>query len=130
MSIGLKELINKYNRGSNFFRTILCRPEFNQFRLEKQFFVFDNSKEFILLLEDILKMKDYKCKNRRRPAILVLLLILLFNTQIAFCHQYEPAIIYSPSGEPQTMIKGKIIYDNYGVPKSHIQTKRGMHSVR
>ena len=59
-----------------------------------------------------------------------LALILLFNTQIVLAQHYEPVIIYSPSGEPQTILKGKIIYDNYGVPKSHIQTKRGMHSVR
>jgi len=50
----------------------------------------------------------------------ILLLILLFNTQIAWCQHYEPVIIYSPSGEPQTILEGKIIYDNYGVPKSHI----------
>ena len=126
--IGLDELIKKYNRGTNFFRTILCRPEFNKFRLEKQFFVFDNSKEFILVLENILKMKDYKSKNRRRPSIYIILLILLFNTQIALCQHYEPIIIYNQSGEPQTILKGKIIYDNYGVPKFNTKTKRSMYS--
>ena len=128
MYIGLNDLKNRYNRSDNFFRTILCRPEFNKFRLKKQFFTFKDSKEFILTLEEILKMKDYKTKNRWRPAILFL--ILFFNIQIAWCQHYEPVIIYSPTGELQTMIKGKIIYDNYGVPKSHIQTKGSMSSVR
>jgi len=50
----------------------------------------------------------------------LLLLVLVFNTQIAWCHQYEPVIIYNPLGEPHTILKGKIIYDNYGLPKTHI----------
>lgn len=60
----------------------------------------------------------------------VLVLILLFNTQIAFCQHYEPVIIYNPSGEPQTILKGKTIYDNYGVPKSYIQAKTSVSSIR
>ena len=59
-----------------------------------------------------------------------LALILLFNTQIVLAQHYEPVIIYSPSGEPQTILKGKINYDNYGVPKSHLQTKTSMPSIR
>lgn len=127
-TINLEGLINKYNRGSNFFRTILCRPEFNKFRLEKQFFVFNNSNEFIDILERILMMRDYKSKNRHNPSIYILLLFFIFNTQLAWCQRYEPIIIYSPLGEPQTVLKGKIYYDNYGVPKFNTQAKRSMHS--
>ena len=60
----------------------------------------------------------------------ILMLILLLNAQIALCQHYEPVITYSPSGEPQSMLKGYIKYDNYGIPKSYIQTKRSVSSVR
>ena len=59
----------------------------------------------------------------------ILILILLLNTQIALCRQYEPIIIYSQSGEPETILKGRIIYDNYGVPKFNTQTKGSMFSI-
>ena len=119
--ITLKELQQKYNKGSNYFRTLLCRPEFNQFRLEKHFFVFDNSDNFHKMLKFIINLKSKKY---------IILFALLFNAQIAWCQQYEPVIIYSPSGEPQTILKGKIIYDNYGVPKFNTTAKRSMSSIR
>lgn len=58
--IGLKQLSKKYGYSEGHLRVLLCRPEFNQFRLERKFFTFNNSKEFIKLLENILMIKDNK----------------------------------------------------------------------
>lgn len=108
MSIGLKELQEKYNKGSNYFRTLLCRPEFNQFRLPtSSFFVFDDSDNFHKMLKYIINLKTKKY---------ILLLLLLFNTQIALCQHYEPVIIYNQFGEPQSMIKTKIIKNIKYIP--------------
>ena len=112
--ITLKEISKKYGFSEGHFRTLLCRPEFNQFRIDK-FFIFDNSGNFHKMLKYIIKL---------------VLFALLLNIQPAWCQHYEPVIIYSPSGEPQTMLKGKIIYDNYGIPKSYIPTKGSVRSVR
>jgi len=111
MSIGLKEISKKYGFSEGHFRTLLCRPEFNQFRLPtSSFFVFDDSSNFHKMLKHIINLKTKKY---------IILLFLLLNTQIAFCQHYEPVIIYNTLGEPQTILKGKIIYDNFGLPKKY-----------
>lgn len=121
--INIKELCKKYKYSEITFRTLLCRPEFNQFRLPScSHFTFDNSDNFHKVLKFVLNLK--------RKKRYVILLFLLCNMQVALCQRYEPVIIYSPTGEPQTVLKGHIKYDNYGVPKSHIQTKRGMRGIR
>ena len=124
--ITLKELSKKYNFSEGHFRTLLCRPEFNQFR-GNNFYTMDDSYNFHKMLQHILNIKKNGHSDWRMK---VVILILLFNTQIAFCHHYEPVIIYSPTGEPQTVLKGKIIYDNYGIPKFNTQTKGSMSSIR
>jgi len=110
MSIGLKELQEKYNKGSNYFRTLLCRPEFNQFRIDnnQKFFVMDDSNNFHKMLKHVIGIKSKKY---------IILLFLLFSANTAFCQHYEPVIIYNQYGEPQSMLKAKIIYNNYGLPK-------------
>lgn len=122
--ITINELCKKYNKSSNYFRILLCRPEFNQFRVDqndRKFYVFKDCENFHKMLKFIMNLKTKKY---------IIIFALLLNIQIAWGQHYEPIIIYSPSGEPQTIIKGKIIYDNYGVPKSYIQTKTSMSSVR
>ena len=108
--IGLEKIIEKYGYTQGYFRTLLCRPEFNQFRLPtNSFFVFDDSDNFHKMLKFIINLKTKKY---------IILLFLLLNTQIAFCQRYEPVIIYNQYGEPQSMIKSKIIknikYTSYG----------------
>lgn len=121
--ITLKEICKKYGYSTTHFRTLLCRPEFNQFRIpSNKYFIFDDSDNFHKMLKFALNLRKYKKY--------IIIFTLLLNTQIAFCQRYEPVIIYSPSGEPQAILKGHIIYDNYGVPKSYIQTKGSMPSLR
>lgn len=113
--ITLKELSKKYGFSEGYFRTLLCRPEFNQFRIDK-FFIFDNSGNFHKMLKYIIKIKKNGHSDWR---IKLVLFALLLNIQPAWCQHYEPVIIYSPTGEPQTMIKGHIIYSPHGQPKKY-----------
>lgn len=109
--IGLKQLSKKYGYSEGHLRVLLCRPEFNQFRIPTNcYYTFEDSKNFHKVLKFIIKLKtrDY-----------IILLALLFNTQIAWCQHYEPVMIYNQYGEPQVIIRGKITYNNYGLPKKY-----------
>ena len=65
--IGLKELQQKYNKGNNYFRTILCRPEFNQFRVDqndRKFYVFNDCENFHKMFKFYLQnTKKYRPKG-------------------------------------------------------------------
>ena len=55
--IGLKEIIEQYGMGTNFWRTNLCRPEFNKF-LYKGKNSFYNLPEFHIEIKKILIKKS------------------------------------------------------------------------
>ena len=62
--IGLKDLSKKYSRTLGYFRTILCRPEFNKFVAptpfgqQRSMFWFYNSDEFKKSLNNIIYLKN------------------------------------------------------------------------
>jgi hypothetical protein len=116
--ITLNKLIEKYGYGENYFRTLLCRPEFNQFRAKKNFYIMDGSDNFYKVLEHIIKLKKVSNKNWRTNYAILFMFVLL-NIQPVWCQRYEPVIIYDPYGVPQGMIKTKIIknikYSIYGL---------------
>jgi hypothetical protein len=114
--ITLKELSKKYGFSEGHFRTLLCRPEFNQFR-GNNFYIMDDSYNFHKMLQYILKIKKNGHSDWR---LKVALLIFLFNIQTAWCQHYEPVIIYNQYGEPQSMIKRHIIYSPHGQPKKYV----------
>ena len=119
--IGLKELCKKYGYGDVHFRTLLCRPEFNQFRVPaSSHYVFDDSKNFHKMLAHIIKIKETANMHWTKRTILLLFMVL--NIQVAWCQQYQPIIIYNQFGEPQSILKGKINYDN----RTNLPTKRSM----
>lgn len=121
--ITLKELCKKYKKSVTYFRTILCRPEFNQFRVGKKY-LFNDDPNLHSMIKFTIKKSELKYKRS------IILLFFMLNIQAAYCQRYEPVIIYNQNGKPQTMLKGYIKYDNYGVPKFNLQTKRSMHSLR
>lgn len=62
--VGLKELSIKHKKALGYFRTILCRPEFNKFVAptplgqQRSMFWFYNSDEFKKSLNHIISLKD------------------------------------------------------------------------
>lgn len=117
--IKLKELSQQYGYAEGHLRVLLCRSEFNQFRLPcRGYFNFDNSDNFHKMLKFIIKLKQKSNKNWHNN-IVILFMFLLLNCNAAWCQRYEHIIIYSPSGEPQNILRGKIIYNNFGIPKKY-----------
>ena len=60
-TINLKEISKRYDKSETYFKIILCRPEFNQFRTDI-FFVFDDSVNFHKMLKHIINLKTKKYK--------------------------------------------------------------------
>ena len=110
--ITLNDLCKKYNKSTTYFRTILCRPEFNQFRAEKKY-LFNDDPNLHSMIRFTIRRSELKYKR------CIILFFFMLNIQTAYCQHYEPVIIYNQYGEPQTMLRGKIIYNNFGLPKKY-----------
>lgn len=62
--IGIKELAQKHNKTTGYFRTILCRPEFNKFNAptpvgrQRSMFWYHNCDGFKKALDHIMTLKN------------------------------------------------------------------------
>ena len=126
--IGLENLSKKYKFGIGHIRTLLCRPEFNKYRTEKNFY-FNDCEELHEDLKNIINIKRIGYAKWKYRKIVILLFALFFNIQSAICQHYEQIIIHNQYGEPQILLKGRIIYDYYGIPKINTKTKRSMSNI-
>lgn len=61
--INLKEIEARVNKGSNFLRTVLCRPEFNKYRVPNTKNIFIDCENFWSDLSRIMYLKDSKAKR-------------------------------------------------------------------
>lgn len=61
--IGLKELSERYTQGTGWLRTILCRGEFNKFRVKgRTYYKFEDSKMFHDALNHVIELRQQKNK--------------------------------------------------------------------
>ena len=61
--INLKDIELKVHKGSNFLRTILCRPEFNKYRVLNTKNCFIDCENFWSDLSKIMYLKDSKSRR-------------------------------------------------------------------
>jgi hypothetical protein len=112
-----KELSERYGYGINYYRNILCRPEFNQFLSGLGKFVYFDSDNFNKMVKFVIKMKENKYTNWRK--LRVTLVILLIGCSVN-ADQYTTTRIYSPSGTYYGYIRidknteNSRMYDSHG----------------
>ena len=60
-NIDIKQLAERYHKSTTYFRSILCRPEFNQFNISKEMrkFIFKDEPNFHKMLIFFME-KKYK----------------------------------------------------------------------
>lgn len=90
-----KELSKRYGYGVNYYRNILCRPEFNQFLAGGGKYIFFDSDNFNKMLKFVIKMKEVKKSLGVRKLLTIAILLIGCSVN---AEQYKTTRIYSSSG--------------------------------